>query len=227
MIVEKQPRHLAANKLLASILSAAGDDGRALDALLRIMASEHIPDGKLIETIEPFLEKYGDESRLLVPLGGLRGRSGNQKKSLDNLEKALASDNSFARAVLDEMLNIVWSKKYLSRGRLLEADCHIVSNDFDSAFSILEDVDAGTRPARARVMERLSHLIDSGPKKEYYEFASQLLAGGGDTKGAESILREGIDSLGGEAAIGRVNGLVQSEGANGLGGGVHDCLPPG
>jgi tetratricopeptide (TPR) repeat protein len=52
-----------------------------------------------------------------------------------------------------------------------------------------------------RVIERLSRLIDSGPKKEYYEFASQLLAGGGDTEGAESILREGIDSLGGEAAV--------------------------
>jgi tetratricopeptide (TPR) repeat protein len=49
-------------------------------------------------------------------------------------------------------------------------------------------------------MERIRSLIDAGQKKEYYEFASQLLAGGGDTKGAESILREGIDSLGGEDA---------------------------
>ncbi len=200
-IVEKQPGHLAANRLLASILSAAGDDVRAVDALLRIAAADHAAEEKLIETIEPFLEKYGEEPRLLVPLGGLRGRSGSQKKSLDDLEKALAADDSFARAILDETLNIVWSKKYVSRGRLLEADCCIASNETDSAFSILEDIETGTKPARARLMDRLKHLMDSEPKKEYYEFASQLLVGGGDTKGAESILREGIDSLGGDAAI--------------------------
>jgi hypothetical protein len=49
-------------------------------------------------------------------------------------------------------------------------------------------------------MERLRRLIEGGPKKEYYEFAAGLLAGGGDTKGAESVLREGIGSLGGEDA---------------------------
>lgn len=200
-IVERKPRHFATNRLLASILSAADDNGRAVDALLRIMTVENISEGKLVETIEPFLEKYGEEPGLLVPLGGLRGRSGNQKKSLDDLEKALAADGSFARAILDETINVVWTKKYISRRQLLEADCCIASNDYESAFSRLEDIDAGTRPARARVMERLNHLIDSEPKKEYYEFASQLLSSGGDTNGAESILREGIDSLGGDAAI--------------------------
>ncbi|MCK4548910.1 MAG: hypothetical protein KAU49_02030, partial [Candidatus Krumholzibacteria bacterium] len=188
-IIEKHPGHLDANILLASILSAADDNGRAVDTLLRIAGIENASQETLVEVIEPFLDKYGEEPRLLVPLGGLRGRTGNQKISLDELEKALALDDSFARAILDETMNIEWTKKYITRNRLLEADCCIVSGDRAAAFSILEEIDAGTKPARARVMGRLRRLIGSGPKKEYYEFASQLLSGGGDTNGAESILR--------------------------------------
>jgi tetratricopeptide (TPR) repeat protein len=200
-IIDKKPGHLNANALLASILSAADDSGRAVDALLRIASIESASEETLIDTIEPFLEKYGEEPRLLVPLGGLRGRAGNQKQSLDELEKALALDDTFAKEILDETLNLTWTKKYVTRASLLDADCNIVSGNGEAAFSILEEVDAGTKPARARVMERLHRLIGAGPKKEYYEFASQLLSGGGDTKGAESILREGIDALGHDVGI--------------------------
>ena len=199
-IIENEPGHLGANRLLASILSETDDNGRAVDALLRITGIENTTPETLIEMIEPFLEKYGEEPRLLVPLGGLRSRSGGLSKGLTDLEKALALDSSFAQAILDETTNIEWSKKYIIRSRLLEADCHIVTGDREAAFSILGEIDAGSRSVRTKVMERIRSLIDAGQKKEYYEFASQLLAGGGDTKRAESILREGIDSLGGEDA---------------------------
>ena len=200
-IIEKEPGRLTTNRLLASILSAAEDNERAVDALLRIAGAENAGPGLLVETIEPFLGKYGEEPRLLVPLGGLRSRSGNLRKGLEDFEKALNLDGSFARAILDETADIEWSGKLVARSRLLEADCCIVSGDSEAAFSILKEVDAGSRPARARMMERTRRLIDVEKKKDYYEFASQLLAGGGDTKGAESILREGIESLGGEDAV--------------------------
>jgi tetratricopeptide (TPR) repeat protein len=198
-IIESEPGHLGANRLLASILAANDEDGGAVDALLRITGIEN-DAATLVETIEPFLEKYGEEPRLLVPLGALRCRSGGISKGLGDLEKALALDASFARAILDETTDIEWSKKYITRGRLLEVDCRIVTGDRDAAFSTLSEIEAGTRSKRTNVMERIRGLIDAGQKKEYYEFASQLLADGGDTNGAESILREGIDSLGGENA---------------------------
>jgi len=196
-IIEREPGHLGANRLLASILTANNEDGGAVDALLRIAGIENNA-ATLVETIEPFLEKYGEEPRLLVPLGALRCRSGGISKGLGDLEKALALDASFARAILDETTDIEWSKKYITRGRLLEVDCRIVTGDRDAAFSTLSEIEAGTRSKRTNVIERIRSLIDAGQKKEYYEFASQLLADGGDTNGAESILREGIDSLGGE-----------------------------
>jgi len=196
-IIEREPGHLGANRLLASILAANEEDGGAVDALLRIAGIENNA-ATLVETIEPFLEKYGEEPRLLVPLGALRCRSGGISKGLGDLEKALALDASFARAILDETTDIEWSKKYITRGRLLEVDCRIVTGDRDAAFSTLSEIEAGTRSKRTNVIERIRSLIDAGQKKEYYEFASQLLADGGDTNGAESILREGIDSLGGE-----------------------------
>ena len=199
-IIEREPGHLGANRLLASILSATDDNGRAVEALLRIAVIENTAPETLIQTIEPFLGKYGEDPRLLVLIGGLRSRSGVLSKGLKDLEKALALDRSFAQAILDEMMNVEWSTKYFTRSRLLEADCHIVTGDREAAISILGEIDAGSRSARTKVMERVRSLIDAGQKKEYYEFASQLLAGGGDTKGAESILREGIDSLGGEDA---------------------------
>ena len=199
-IIEREPGHLGANRLLASILTANDEDGGAVDTLLRIAGIENIAPETLVETIEPFLEKYGEEPRLLVPLGALRCRSGGISKGLGDLEKALALDASFARAILDETTGIEWSKKYISRGRLLEVDCRIVTGDRDAAFTILGEIDAGSRSRRTKVMERIRSLIDAGQKKEYYEFASQLLADGGDSNAAESILREGIDSLGGEDA---------------------------
>jgi tetratricopeptide (TPR) repeat protein len=200
-IVEQNPRHLDSNRLLASIYAAAGDNGRAVDALLRIASIETTALGSLVETIEPFLEKYGGEPRLLVPLGGLRGRSGDQKGSLEDLEKALSLDDSTASAILGETVNIEWTKKYITRSRLLETDCCIFTDDREAAFSVLKDIDAGTKPARARVMERVRKLISAGPRKEYYEFGSQILSAGGDTAGAEAILREGIEDLGGDDSV--------------------------
>ncbi len=200
-IIDKEPGHLHANRLLAEILSKSGDNGRAVDALLRIAGTEKIAHGTRVETIEPFLEKFGEEPRLLVPLGGLRSRAGDQKGGLDDLEKALSLDASSAKPILEETAGMEWPKKYLSRGQLLEADCCIMLGDSETAFSILEQADAGTRPALSRVMERFRRLIDAGPRKEYYETASQLLAGAGDTGSAESILREGIAALDGEEAI--------------------------
>lgn len=195
-IIAREPLHPGANRLLARLLTRAGDKEGALQALLRIAAATGAAAQGLVEMIEEFLPAHGGDPRLLVPLGELRCRADNHSGALADLRAALELDPDSRDAILALSSRIDWPAACRGEALLLEADSLIAGGFMRDAFDRLERIETSSRPGLEALLERLQSIIDKDPAREHYLLAGKLIALGGDTDAAEACLRRGADRLG-------------------------------
>ena len=194
------PRHAGANVLLARLLTAAGDAEGAQEALLRIARDGEGDPPALVGMLEEFLPAHGTRIELLVPLGGLRARAGDWSGALRDLRTALELDAASADGILEESSRADWPEEHRPGALLLEADCFTAGGFHRDAFRRLEATDAAGPGHEEEIMGRLGHIIELSPERDYYLFGGRLLSRSGEIEGAETLLRDGARTLGGEAA---------------------------
>lgn len=199
-LLASKPLHAQANRLLARLLTAAGDAAGALEALLQIARGAEGDPRDLVGILEEFLPAHGGQPRLLVPLGGLRGRAGDWKGALGDLRAALELDPGAADGILEESSRIDWPSGQRADALLLEADCLIGGGYHRDAFRRLETIDSPSRNDEDAIMKRLSLIIENDPEPGQYLLGGRILTRAGRIEEAEALLRAGAKQLGGDAA---------------------------
>lgn len=196
-MLDANPEHFEANRLLAQRAARAKDPQKSLDPIVRMLSHDEMDPSKLDEIVSDYWSLFETNSLFLIPYAGLKARKHEYTEALATYRKALDIDGIHWSRVLEEAGRYSWPEEIRGQSELLKIDCMIEGGSHSEAFAAMENQRVENPKYAEELVQRLSRLIEREPRKEYYSLCGSLMARAGDIDEAELLLRRGCEALGG------------------------------
>jgi len=221
-MLDRDPDHFAANRLLARLASEAGNMEQSLEPVVRMLAHDEMDPGELDDIVSSYRSMYENRGKFLIPYAGLKARKNECGEAIATYRKALEIDGGNWERVLEGVQRHEWPEDFRLQSGLLAIDCMIAGNSLERACEHLRTLRADGPEQAKELMRRLETIIEREPKRDHFVLGASWLSGIGDIDGAENLLKRGCELLGEEESTGlRIELIDIFHGA-----GMHDRAAP-
>jgi tetratricopeptide (TPR) repeat protein len=200
-ITGRRPGQLEANRLLARIFSRAGDAEQLRQAVVRILSDETNDPSAVDSAVSEFIPLFETNVELLAGYAALKARRGEMEEALARWREAFRLDPERSKEILERIMSHAWPEELADTERMLAADCLIAGHRSDDAFALLSRCATTDRATIGEIVSRLSLLIESSPRRDYFSLGASLLARSGQLEAAERLITEGSRILDREDAL--------------------------
>ena len=208
-MLDRNPDHFGANRLLARLATEAGSEGQSLDPVVRMLAHDEIDPDELDDIVSSYRPLFENNGMFLIPYAGLKARKKECGEALASYRKALEIEGGSWERVLEEIERHEWPEETRRQSELLKIDSLITGGRLDAAFEQLQAHRAEEPQSTGELIRRLEHLIEQGPRRDHFILGASWLAKADDIDGAERLLNRGCELLGKEESAGLRIELVE------------------
>jgi tetratricopeptide (TPR) repeat protein len=208
-MLDRNPDHFGANRLLARLATEAGNEEQSLEPVVRMLTHDEIDPDELDDIVSSYRPLFENNGMFLIPYAGLKARKQECGEALATYRKALEIEGGSWEQVLEGIERHEWPAESRRQSELLKIDCMITGGRLEGAFEQLKAQRTDEAVYTGELIRRLEHLIERGATRDHFILGASWLTEADDIDGAERLLNRGCELLGEDGSTGLRIELVE------------------